>query len=180
MPLQRMRSINEVAHTKNVGSSRLQRAFQFETRSTIEATTRHSNLWSWQQTLGNSLPVVWPPRLIGNPFRRRNMSAFGTKRTSACALHMSAFDPKRTFGPFRPLPTNVPLSIPGGLLEPYDHWLRLHCEVEYAVQPAPIRPGPCPHCDGELECFGGGDDSMEIYPSIYLSWHWCGALRWSN
>ena len=24
------------------------------------------------------------------------MSAFGTKRTSACALHMSAFDPKRT------------------------------------------------------------------------------------
>ncbi|MGB7660250.1 MAG: GNAT family N-acetyltransferase, partial [Pseudolabrys sp.] len=26
------------------------------------------------------------------------MSAIGTKRTSACALHMSAFDPKRTFG----------------------------------------------------------------------------------
>ena len=25
------------------------------------------------------------------------MSAIGTKRTSACALHMSAFDPKRTF-----------------------------------------------------------------------------------
>ena len=24
------------------------------------------------------------------------MSAFGTKRTWACALHMSAFDPKRT------------------------------------------------------------------------------------
>jgi hypothetical protein len=24
------------------------------------------------------------------------MSAIGTKRTSACALHMSAFDPKRT------------------------------------------------------------------------------------
>jgi hypothetical protein len=35
------------------------------------------------------------------------MSAIGTKRTSACALHMSAFDPKRTFGgdghPFRGL-----------------------------------------------------------------------------
>ena len=30
------------------------------------------------------------------------------------------------------------------------------------------------------QCFGGGDDSMEIYPSIYLSWHWCGALRWGN
>jgi hypothetical protein len=40
--------------------------------------------------------------------------------------------------------------------------------------------GPCPHCDGEPECFGGGDGSMEIYPSIYLSWHWCGALRWGN
>ena len=26
------------------------------------------------------------------------MSAIGTKRTSACALHMSAFDPKRTYG----------------------------------------------------------------------------------
>ena len=25
------------------------------------------------------------------------MSAIGTKRTCACALHMSAFDPKRTF-----------------------------------------------------------------------------------
>ena len=25
------------------------------------------------------------------------MSAIGTKRTSACALHMSAFYPKRTF-----------------------------------------------------------------------------------
>ena len=25
------------------------------------------------------------------------MSAIGTKRTSACALHMSAFDPKRTW-----------------------------------------------------------------------------------
>ena len=25
------------------------------------------------------------------------MSAIGAKRTSACALHMSAFDPKRTF-----------------------------------------------------------------------------------
>ena len=29
------------------------------------------------------------------------MSAFGTKRTSACALHMSAFDPKRTLETFR-------------------------------------------------------------------------------
>jgi hypothetical protein len=27
------------------------------------------------------------------------MSAYGTKRTSACALHMAAFDPKRTSGP---------------------------------------------------------------------------------
>ena len=24
------------------------------------------------------------------------------------------------------------------------------------------------------------DDSREIYSSIYLSWHWCGALRWGN
>src|SRR4029450_8536127 len=28
-------------------------------------------------------------------------------------------------------------------------------------------PGPCPHFDGEPECFGGGDVSVEIYPSIY-------------
>lgn len=28
--------------------------------------------------------------------------------------------------------------------------------------------------------FGGGDDSIEIYPSVYLSWHWCGALRWGS
>src|SRR5262245_59796579 len=41
-------------------------------------------------------------------------------------------------------------------------------------------PGPCPHFDGEPECFGGGDDGMEIYPSIHLSWHWCRALRWGN
>ena len=27
------------------------------------------------------------------------MSVIGTKRTLACALHMSAFDPKRTLGP---------------------------------------------------------------------------------
>ena len=27
------------------------------------------------------------------------MAAIGTKRTSACALHMSAFDPKRTWAP---------------------------------------------------------------------------------
>jgi hypothetical protein len=26
------------------------------------------------------------------------MSVYGTKRTSACALHVSAFDPKRTLG----------------------------------------------------------------------------------
>ena len=31
-----------------------------------------------------------------------SMSAIGTKRTSACALHMSAFDPKRTFGNAQP------------------------------------------------------------------------------
>jgi hypothetical protein len=29
--------------------------------------------------------------------RHCQMSVIGTKRTSACALHMSAFDPKRTF-----------------------------------------------------------------------------------
>src|SRR4029078_7547831 len=28
------------------------------------------------------------------------------------------------------------------------------------------------------QCFGGSDDSIEIYPSVYLSWHWSGALRW--
>jgi hypothetical protein len=35
--------------------------------------------------------------------------------------------------------------------EPYADWLRLHCEVEYAVQYTGISPGPCPHCGGELE-----------------------------
>ena len=35
----------------------------------------------------------------------RAMSAFGTKRTSPSALHISAFDPKRTLG--RPLPSLV-------------------------------------------------------------------------
>jgi hypothetical protein len=34
-----------------------------------------------------------------------SMSAIGTKRTSACALHMSAFDPKRTL----PSPSNFPV-----------------------------------------------------------------------
>ena len=38
------------------------------------------------------------------------MSAIGTKRTSACALHMSAFDPKRT------LAGQDPLLPPSGLL----------------------------------------------------------------
>ena len=31
------------------------------------------------------------------PSRKAVMSAIGTKRTWAVALHMSAFDPKRTF-----------------------------------------------------------------------------------
>jgi hypothetical protein len=35
--------------------------------------------------------------------------------------------------------------------EPYAEWLRLYCEVEYAVQHTGISPGPCPHCGGELE-----------------------------
>ena len=36
------------------------------------------------------------------------MSLSGVKRTSSCALHMSAFDPKRTLasGPFRPNSVN--------------------------------------------------------------------------
>jgi hypothetical protein len=34
-------------------------------------------------------------------FAAAHESAIGTKRTSACAPHMSAFDPKRTWvGPF--------------------------------------------------------------------------------
>jgi putative DNA primase/helicase len=36
-------------------------------------------------------------RLIGEKLPWVAMSAIGKKRTSACALHMSAFDPKRTF-----------------------------------------------------------------------------------
>ena len=42
------------------------------------------------------------------------MSAIGTKRTSACALHMSAFDPKRTLA--RPPPSSryvEPVRLPG-------------------------------------------------------------------
>ena len=31
--------------------------------------------------------------------KRGSMSAIGTKQTLACALHMSAFDPKRTSPP---------------------------------------------------------------------------------
>ena len=38
------------------------------------------------------------------------MSAFCTKRTSACAMQMSAFDPKRTFRR-RLRPTLLPLDV---------------------------------------------------------------------
>ena len=34
--------------------------------------------------------------LLGSPTIKVAMSAIGTKRTSPSALHMSAFDPKRT------------------------------------------------------------------------------------
>ena len=42
------------------------------------------------------------------------------------------------------------------------------------------------HFSDERSCLDSGrvlwrlDDCREIYPSIYLSWHWCGALRWGN
>ena len=41
------------------------------------------------------------------------MFAIGTKRTSACALHMSAFDPKRTLAV-----SVLPFRL--ALFEPYD------------------------------------------------------------
>jgi hypothetical protein len=53
------------------------------------------------------------------------MSAFGVKRTYAGHRAMSAYDPKRTFGPFQPIPTNVPLLIPGWPLFKLNHVLAL-------------------------------------------------------
>ena len=40
---------------------------------------------------GKAIPIAVSMKIL-------LMSAIGTKQTSACALHMSAFDPKRTSG----------------------------------------------------------------------------------
>ena len=49
------------------------------------------------------------------------MSAIGTKRTSPSALHMSAFDPKRTWiAAKRPVPTLTLAPFPYTSLSRYD------------------------------------------------------------
>jgi hypothetical protein len=67
-----------------------------------------------------------------------NVCFWGVKRTWASAVHMSAFDPKRTLG----WPDTRLNHMPTAAYSP---------KVEYAVQLIGINPGPCRKCGGELE-----------------------------
>ena len=61
------------------------------------------------------------------------MSAIGTKRTSACALHMSAFDPKRTREAFN---ARSSLGKPMSFEAPAGRSAATNCDVALGVEAA--------------------------------------------